>query len=132
MELLTYFSYFSFFSNFPYFIYFSNLKIAKLLKDYITKPYEIIKINKPANYKFTKKNIYKIFIKKILNITGEETIKTLSKQSFIINYRKKICYFYEFKYFCGFIIMSFKPYKIILTHPINPIINIFIFNKIDL
>ena len=74
--------------------YFQTLKNAKKSKR-LTPPdyYEIIEINKPKN-KFTKKNMYKIFTKKILDITGEE-LNSLN-HSFIINYKEKICYFYEF------------------------------------
>ena len=71
----------------------------------------------------------KIFEKEILKITGEET---LLNHSFIINYKEKCCYFYEFEYFSDFIQTSFKPYKIVLTHPVNPFINIFIFSKINI
>ena len=87
--------------------YFQVLKIAKKSRK-LTPPesYEIIEINKPENYKFTNKNIYKIFTKKILDITGEENLKN---HSFLINYKEKICYFYEFLCFGGNILSSFKP-----------------------
>ena len=57
--------------------------------------------------------MYKIFTKKILDITGEE-LNSLN-HSFIINYKEKICYFYEFLCFGENILESFKPYKIILN-----------------
>ena len=112
------------------FTYVETIKITKRLKKLTpTTSYEIIEINKPENYKFTNKNIYKIFTKKILDITGEVNLY----HTFLINYKEKICYFYEFLCFGGNILSSFKPYKIILKNEkttYNPLINIFIFNKI--
>ena len=107
------------------------LKIVKKLKR-LTPPddYEIIEINKPKN-KFMKKDMYKIFTKKILDITGEK--ENLLNHSFTINYKEKICYFYEFLFFGKNILESFKPYKIILNEKkSNTLINIFVFNKIDI
>ena len=94
----------------------------------------IIEIFVSKKYRYTKSNMYNTFIKEIFKITGEEILNYVE---FSINYREKYCTLTDIiiNYENNSGIQACREYKLVLKPQPKidpPLVNFFIFNKINI